>query len=267
MGFRWEKRRVTDPAIIGKDVYHVENETLIGRLHFAARHTNGLAVCLVQVAGVDHYVRVWLNEVLIKVSTPDSEPDTVELPPPDQLPPLPQRTHRGYPVTPPEREKKLGEATGEDHREPGVSDGEAALPREDEPDPEPLDRPGGKHHHPGATLYPEGKPLGRKKEDPETRQQGGSHTQGGSTMASVSEVRAAIDQALNLADEAAEATRVAINKLDESTSALAAALEGAGHESTAQAHAALAHAKQQLEEGIQAIAGGKELAQNYGAGL
>ena len=86
-------------------------------------------------------------------------------------------------------------------------------------------------------------------------------------MASVAEVKAAIDAAVAKSEEAMAAARAAIEQLAEAQQLMAAAVDGSGHDSTQQAGHAYQHAKQQFEEGIQAIVGGNEAAAQYGAGL
>ena len=82
-------------------------------------------------------------------------------------------------------------------------------------------------------------------------------------MASVAEVKAAIDAALQQVSDGQVAVRVASEKLVEAQQSLAAALDGSGHESVSAAQAALAQATLELEECLTATLGAVEQAQTY----
>ena len=82
-------------------------------------------------------------------------------------------------------------------------------------------------------------------------------------MASVAEVRAAVDAALQQVTEGQAAIQAARDKLGEAQQSLAAALDGSAHEAVGTAHAALAQADQQLEECLSATLLAVEQAQTY----
>lgn len=86
-------------------------------------------------------------------------------------------------------------------------------------------------------------------------------------MASVAEVKSAIDAALGRVQDGQEAVRAANDKLGEAQLSLAAAVEGSGHESVAAAQAALAQASAELEECLTATLGAMEQARQNAAGL
>lgn len=86
-------------------------------------------------------------------------------------------------------------------------------------------------------------------------------------MASVAEVRAAVDAALQQVTEAQAAVQAAREKLGAAQQTLAAALEGSGHDAVGAAHASLAQADQQLEECLGATLLAVEQAQTYTATL
>ena len=86
-------------------------------------------------------------------------------------------------------------------------------------------------------------------------------------MASVAEVRAAVDAALQQVTEGQAAIQAAREKLGEAQQGLAAALDGSAHDAVATAHASLSQADQQLEDCLSATLVAVEQAQAYTATL
>ena len=86
-------------------------------------------------------------------------------------------------------------------------------------------------------------------------------------MASVAEVKAAIDAALQQVSEGQLAVRAAGEKLGEAQQSLAAALDGSANDAVGAAHASLSQADQQLEECLGATLLAVEQAQTYTATL
>ena len=86
-------------------------------------------------------------------------------------------------------------------------------------------------------------------------------------MASVAEVKAAVDAALQQVSEGQAAIQAAREKLGEAQQSLAAALDGSGHDAVTTAYASLSQADQQLEECIGVTAAAVEQAQTYTANL
>lgn len=86
-------------------------------------------------------------------------------------------------------------------------------------------------------------------------------------MASVAEVRAAIDAALAQVTEGQAAIQAAREKLGEAQQSLAAALDGSASDAVSTAHASLSQADQQLEECLSATLVAVEQAQTYTATL
>ena len=86
-------------------------------------------------------------------------------------------------------------------------------------------------------------------------------------MASVAEVKAAVDAALQQVSEGQAAIQAAREKLGEAQQSLAAALDGSGHDAVTSAYASLSQADQQLEECFSATQLAIEAAQNYTAML
>jgi uncharacterized protein YukE len=86
-------------------------------------------------------------------------------------------------------------------------------------------------------------------------------------VASVAEVKAAIDAAMQQVADVQAAVRAASEQLAQVQQTLAAALEGGGHESVNATHAALAQAGQELEECLNATLVAVEQAQTYVATL
>jgi uncharacterized protein YukE len=86
-------------------------------------------------------------------------------------------------------------------------------------------------------------------------------------VASVAEVKAAIDAAIQQVTEGQQAVRLAGEKLAEAQQSFAAAVEGSGHESINTAQAALTQAAQELEECLTATLAAVEQAQTYVATL
>ncbi|MEV4416376.1 hypothetical protein [Catellatospora sp. NPDC049609] len=86
-------------------------------------------------------------------------------------------------------------------------------------------------------------------------------------MASVAEVKAAIDAAMLHVQEGQDAVRSANDRLGEAQLSLATAVEGSGHEAVTAAQAALAQAASELEECLTATLHAVEQAENYVATL
>ena len=86
-------------------------------------------------------------------------------------------------------------------------------------------------------------------------------------MASVAEVKAAIDAAMLHVQEGQDAVRSANEKLGEAQLSLAIAVEGSGHDSVTAAQAALAQAANELDECLTATLTAVDQAQTYVAGL
>ena len=86
-------------------------------------------------------------------------------------------------------------------------------------------------------------------------------------MASVTEVKAAIDAAMLHVQEGQDAVRSANEKLGEAQLSLAVAVGGSGHDSVSAAQAALAQAATELAECLTATVTAVEQAHTYVAGL
>jgi uncharacterized protein YukE len=86
-------------------------------------------------------------------------------------------------------------------------------------------------------------------------------------VASVAEVKAAVDAALQQVNDVQVAVRLAGEKLAEAQQGLAAAVEGSGHESVNTAQAALTQAAQELDDCLTATFAAVEQAQTYVATL
>ncbi|MEV6963533.1 hypothetical protein AB0M47_00330 [Hamadaea sp. NPDC051192] len=86
-------------------------------------------------------------------------------------------------------------------------------------------------------------------------------------MASVAEVKAAIDAAMLHVQESQDAVRAANDRLGEAQLSLAVAVEGSGHDNVSAAQAALAQATNELEECLTATLTAVDQAQTYVAGL
>lgn len=82
-------------------------------------------------------------------------------------------------------------------------------------------------------------------------------------MASVAELKSAIDAALQQITDGQAAVRAAGEKLGEAQRALAGALEGSGHEAVGAAQAALTQAAQELDDCLAATLVAVEQAQLY----
>lgn len=282
----FEERSGCDPSIVGKRIYTVGSEQYIGVAVNNWRGHDGRCNITVDIGDPEgRPLFITASRVLVElprsrptldIGAPEPEPEPEPPPGPGDAPPLPPRTHTGYPVfSSPERERIFNAASllgAEDQVRDEGSEGENVLPPLSEPDPPPNQlRPSGpvlddKERPTDTYIHPRGKSFPRKKEDGAPT--GGASTPtGGSTMASVAEVKAAIDAAVAKSEEAMAAARAAIEQLAEAQVLMAAAVEGSGHDSTQQAGNAYQHAKQQFEEGIQAVVGGNEAAVQYGAGL
>jgi uncharacterized protein YukE len=86
-------------------------------------------------------------------------------------------------------------------------------------------------------------------------------------VASVAELRAAIDAAMQQVTEGQLAVRLASEKLAEAQQSLAAALDGSGHETVTAAQSCLAQAATELEDCLTATMAAVEQAQTYSASL
>jgi hypothetical protein len=86
-------------------------------------------------------------------------------------------------------------------------------------------------------------------------------------VASVAEVKAAIDAALQQVTEGQAAIQAATDKLGEAQQSLAAALDGSGNDAVGAANASLAQASLELEECLVATFLAVEQAQSYAATL
>jgi uncharacterized protein YukE len=86
-------------------------------------------------------------------------------------------------------------------------------------------------------------------------------------MASVAEVKAAIDAAVQHVEEGQLAVRAAGERLGVAQQSLAAAVDGSGHDAVGAAHAALSQAATELDECLAATINAVEQAQAYAAAL
>jgi uncharacterized protein YukE len=86
-------------------------------------------------------------------------------------------------------------------------------------------------------------------------------------MASVAEVKSAIDAAIQQVTEGQAAVQSASEKISEAQQSLTSALEGSGHDAVSNAHASLQLAGQELEECLAATMAAVEQAQQYSAAL
>jgi len=86
-------------------------------------------------------------------------------------------------------------------------------------------------------------------------------------VASVAELKAAIEAALTQVTTAQVAVRGAAEALTEAQQSLAAALEGSGHDAVSAAQAALTQAAQELDDCLSATVQVVEQAQTYAATL
>jgi uncharacterized protein YukE len=86
-------------------------------------------------------------------------------------------------------------------------------------------------------------------------------------VASVAEVKAAIESALTHVQDGQEAVRAASDRLDDAQRSLSAAVEGSGHEAVSAAQAALTQASAELEECLMATLAAVEQARTYAATL
>jgi uncharacterized protein YukE len=86
-------------------------------------------------------------------------------------------------------------------------------------------------------------------------------------VASVAELKAAIDAAIQQVSDGQTAVRAAGEKLAEAQQSLAAALEGSAHESVNAVQASLAQASLELDECLTATLSAVEQAQTYVATL
>ncbi len=86
-------------------------------------------------------------------------------------------------------------------------------------------------------------------------------------MASVAEVKAAIESALAHVQDGQEAVRAASDRLDDAQQSLSAAVEGSGHDAVGAAQAALAQASVELQECLLATLSAVEQARSYAATL
>jgi uncharacterized protein YukE len=86
-------------------------------------------------------------------------------------------------------------------------------------------------------------------------------------VASVAEVKAAIDSAIVHVQDSESAVRAASSQLEEAQQRLSAALDGSAHDSVGAAQAALFQATGELEDCLTATAQAIEQAQAYAATL
>jgi hypothetical protein len=86
-------------------------------------------------------------------------------------------------------------------------------------------------------------------------------------LASVAEVKAAIDTALEHVREGQHVVAVAGDKLTEAQGALAVALDGSGHDAVLACHAALSQATLELDECLAATTAAVDQAEQYAATL
>lgn len=86
-------------------------------------------------------------------------------------------------------------------------------------------------------------------------------------MASVAEVRAAIDTAIMHVQDSEAAVRAASAQLDEAQQRLAAAVDGSAHDAVGVAQAALSQATTELDDCLTATSQAVEHAQAYAATL
>jgi exonuclease VII small subunit len=86
-------------------------------------------------------------------------------------------------------------------------------------------------------------------------------------MASVAEVKAAIDTAVRHVEEGQQAVRAAGEKLSDAQQSLAAAVDGSGHDAVGAAHAALQQASTELDDCLTATLHAVEQVQSYAAAL
>lgn len=86
-------------------------------------------------------------------------------------------------------------------------------------------------------------------------------------MASVAELKSAIDAALQQISDGQAAVQAASEKLSEAQQTLAGALEGSSHETVGAAQASLTQAAQELEDCLAATLTAVEQAQLYVAAL
>jgi len=86
-------------------------------------------------------------------------------------------------------------------------------------------------------------------------------------VASIAEVKAAIEAAIAQVDEGQAAVRAASEKLSEASQTMAGALEGSAHELVSSVQAALTQAGTELENCLAATVSAVEQAQTYAAAL
>jgi hypothetical protein len=86
-------------------------------------------------------------------------------------------------------------------------------------------------------------------------------------VASVAEVKAAIDAALVHVQDGQAAVRVASDRLADARQTLAVAVEGSGHDAASAARAALTQGASELEDALSAMHQAVEQAQSYSAAL
>ncbi len=86
-------------------------------------------------------------------------------------------------------------------------------------------------------------------------------------MASVAEVKAAIETALLHVEDGQGAVRAASDRLDEAQQSLAAVVDGSAHDAVHAAQAALAQASSELRECLHATLNAVDQARGYAATL
>ena len=283
---QFERRSAGDPGIIGKKVYHPDNQLLIGIPQLKSPHPDGGWVVIVRVPDRENPVHLRLYEVLIEVAP---HLNIYEEPIEPTTEGLDTRDVSLLPVDSPSRQKLRERAAAEGAedltREPGISDDEAEpelphegngvdyskVPRLAGPLVDPIT--GETRPEDDGTMYPAGGGLGRGRDKGNRgHEEEGSHregptTGGGTSMASVGEVKSAIDAANHQVAEAQAMLRAAIEKLGEVGQSYALAFEGSGHDSVATAQNAVSHVRDSLEENIQSLSAGIEAAGQYAANL
>jgi len=86
-------------------------------------------------------------------------------------------------------------------------------------------------------------------------------------VASVAELKSAIEAAVQQISDGQSAVKAAGEKLGEAQQTLAGALEGSGHEAVTAAHAALSQAAQELDDCLTATLAAIEQARQYSSTL
>jgi uncharacterized protein YukE len=262
-----EPHSAGDGLIIGRRIYTMDEEYLgVARTHW--RDNDGHWIIAIDV-GDDNPAFIKTDEVKIEVRRSVPALDVTD----DELD---ARDWSLHPVDSPNRQRLRERAGWEGARdmtrEPGVSEDEAepGLPQhEDGVDYGAIPRPTTQDDD--AVVYPAGSPLGRGrdtgKKDTSGSPTGGAPTAGGGQMASVGEVKAAIDAANGKVGEAQGNVAHTKETLAEAAQMYMVALDGSGHDSVSQAQASLNNANELLDQALQAMNAAIEQAGQYGASL